>query len=221
MDKEKGLCTSNLYKVQKSDIKKCAVMLAHSFSSDGGLTRMIGDSKFNEAKMISLFRFIVKAALKYKHVYAISPEMEGLVIWLPENVTHLSTFDFFTNGGIRIILRHGFRMPLGMMKYEQFAAQHHNQHIKKPHWYLLALAVKKNHRKKGYSSMLMKPFLNYFDYNDISCYLETGDGNNEFMYRHYGFDLVEKIEDRENGGVFKAMLRNPQNSVEVAKSTQE
>jgi hypothetical protein len=54
----------------------------------------------------------------------------------------------------------------------------------------------------------MRPFLDYFDKSGMPAYLETGKGNNEAMYRHYGFDLIEKIE-LPGGGVFKAMLRHP------------
>jgi hypothetical protein len=183
-------------------------MLAHAFSEDDALQNMTGEKEFNEAKMISLFRFIVKASLKYGYVFATSPEIEGIIIWLPENVTYLSVFDFFTCGGTAIIFKHGFSMPWNMMKYEAFIAKRHNYHINEPHWYLLAIAVGKAHRKKGHSSRLMRPFLDYFDKSGMPAYLETGKGNNEAMYRHYGFDLIEKIE-LPGGGVFKAMLRHP------------
>jgi len=201
---------TELYKVTKKDVNVCAQSLAEAFSDDNAMSHLTGRSGSREKRLKSLFRFIVRASLKYDNVYATSPRMEGVVVWLPENVTYLSTWEFFTCGGIGIILRHGFKMPWTMMKYEEFTAHRHHEHIKKPHWYLLALAVGKEHRKKGFSSKLMRPFLQYFDDEDIPCYLETGKGNNEAMYRHYGFDLVEKVDLPKNGGVFKAMLRYPQ-----------
>lgn len=197
----------DLYKVQKCDIKKCAGSLALSFSEDRAMQNFIGGEEFDEDKLYAVFLFIVRASLKYGHIYAISKNMEGVIIWLPENVTKLGALDFFTSGGMNIILRYGFKIPLTMMKYENFTAARHNYHIKTPHWYLLAIAVKKEHRAKGYSSQLLKPFLEFFDKTGIKCYLETGAGNNEDMYRHYGFDLLESTVFPGTDLVFKAMLR--------------
>lgn len=203
------IIAENLYKITKSDIRKCAEILADAFEEDRIMRLFAGGSKFDKKKLISSFEFSVRASLKYGQVYGTSREMEGIVIWLPENITHLSIWDFFTCGGIVMVLKHGFKMPLTMMRYEEFVAKRHNMHIVKPHWYLLALAVKKEHRKKGYTSKLMRPFINYFDNNNIPAYLETGEGNNEAMYNHYGFDLIEESTLPDSDLVFKAMLRNP------------
>jgi len=201
--------TESLYKITKRDIKKCAEILADAFEEDPIMRLFAGGSKFDKNKLISAFKFFVRASLKYDYVYGTSQEMEGIIIWLPENITYLSTWDFFTCGGIGMILKHGFKMPLTMMKYENFTAQRHNEHIKTPHWYLLAFAVRKEHRKKGYAGKLMRPFIKYFDTNNIPAYLETGEGNNEAMYKHYGFELVEQTTLPDSDIVFKAMLRNP------------
>lgn len=206
--KNNVLDTGGLYRIQQSDIKKCALSLALSFSEDKAMRRFIGGNDFDEEKLYNVFLFIVRASLRNGHVYAISKDMEGVIIWLPENITKLGTRDFFTSGGIRIILKYGFKIPLTMMKYEDFTSSRHNYHIKKPHWYLLALSVKKEYRGQGLSSQLIKPFLEFFDKMGISCYLETGAGNNEAMYRHYGFDLLESTLMPGTDLVFKAMLRN-------------
>lgn len=204
-----GPDTSGVYKVTYVDIDTCAKSLLSAFSEDKGMLSIAGGKNVSR-RMYDFYKFIVRASLKYGHVYASSKEIEGIVIWLPEGVTYLSAFDFFTNGGIGMILRHGFEMPLKMMRYEDFTAERHHSHIKEPHWYLLAVGVVPEHRKKGITSRLLRPFFRYFDENRIPCYLETGEGNNEAMYRYYGFDLVEEVN--RDMGVFKAMIREPESS---------
>lgn len=205
-----SLNVTDLYKVTKKDIKMCATALAEAFSEDAAMKIMVGDRKNPEKRILELFQFIVRASLKYGHVYATSSKFEGVITWLPENVTTLTEWDFWTHGGIRMILRNGFKMPIAMQKYEDFVHAAHIKHITEPHWYLLQLAVREEYRKSGYTSKMMRPFLDYFDSNGIPCYLETGKGNNEAMYRHYGFELVEKTLIPGTDGVFKAMIRYPQ-----------
>lgn len=199
----------NLYKVQKKDLEKCSVSLTDSFSKDEAMRSFLCSEEFDKDRMQALFKFVVRASLKHGHVYATSVNMEGVIIWFPENITYLSTFDFFTSGGLSIILKYGFKMPEKMMKYEKFTAKRHHENIKEPHWYLFSFGVAEKHRKKGFAGKLIRPFLKYFDEQGIPCYLETGKGNNEAMYRHYGFDLIEKIEMPDTGSVFKAMIRHP------------
>ena len=196
----------NLYKVTKNDINKCAKTLTQAFAEDKRLQQLAGE-KNTKKRMQSLYRFIVRASLKRGHVYASGPEMEGIVLWFPEGVTRLTTYDFFTCGGIGMILRHGFGIPIRMLRYENRATGIHQELIKEPHWYLFILAVVPEHRKKGFASRMMRPFLSFFDENKISCYLETGKGNNEFMYKHYGFEVVERKETAN--GQFLAMIRKP------------
>ena len=201
--------TSELYKVTKKDIAACAMSMAESFSEDMEMCSFFGIRKDPVRRLYEMFRFILRASLKHGHVYASGPGFEGVVVWLPENKTALTTKDFFLNGGIRMILRNGIRMAVIMGRYEDFAHGIHRKHIREPHWYLLSLSVRKEHRKKGFSSMLMRPFLQYFDDNGVPCYLETGGGNNLEMYKHYGFEIVESIKNLGSGGEFNAMLRQP------------
>lgn len=59
-------------------------------------------------------------------------------------------------------------------------------------WYLYNLSVFSKVQEKGITSKLLRPMFNFCDKENIVCYLETDKNSNVSLYKHFGFELVNK-----------------------------
>lgn len=199
-----------LYKLKKSDIDRAAEVLGDSFEDDPLMLHILASETYNRRKMTDFYRVTLKSAFEIGHIYATSENLEGIVIWLPENITEVPTSAFVKNEAISLL----WKIRLGVLKtltdYENYAGEVHNRQIAKPHWYLFVIGIHSEHQKKGYASKLLKPFFDYFDKEGISCYLETHRESNTQIYQKFNFDLAEVGQVPKTNIKHFAMIRKPQ-----------
>jgi len=204
-----GIGPAQLYRVQKSDIDKCAYILAEAFEGDPLMAHFLGSSTYNSRKIMSMYKVTLMSILNLGYIYATSKELEGISVWLPENEIKVPTIHFIKNGGLGLVRKIRPGVLKVLLEYENYSVKLHNKHIKEPHWYFLALAVQKKHQGKGYSSKLVKPFFSAFDKYGLSCYLETHTKDNLVIHGHFKFELVETGKVPKTNINHYAMLRKP------------
>ena len=78
------------------------------------------------------------------------------------------------------------------------------------HGYLQIVGVDSAYHRQGFSSRLLRPMLEYIDWERMPCFLETNTAKNVAIYRRFGFEVVseDKIPGTEVTNF--AMLRKAQ-----------
>jgi hypothetical protein len=67
------------------------------------MLHILASETYNQRKMTAFYRVTLKSAFDIGHIYATSENLEGIVMWLPENVTEVPTSAFVKNGAIRLL----------------------------------------------------------------------------------------------------------------------
>lgn len=80
---------SHLVRLQKSQIKPAADVLARAFQDDPFNVYLLPDASERMNKLPHGFRMLVHYGVLYSELYATSPNLEGVAVWLPsEKVEH-------------------------------------------------------------------------------------------------------------------------------------
>lgn len=155
------------------------------------------------------FRLMVKHTIKFGEAYATSDNMEGIALWLPSERSDISLWSNLMNGGIDLLLKAGIKVAYRSMVFTEFASKLHHEAVVKPHIYLFLIGVKKKHRGKGYSSMLMRPMMEHSDHEGLPIFLETHDASNMPIYEYLGFETARHEVIPDSNVDHWAMMRNP------------
>jgi ribosomal protein S18 acetylase RimI-like enzyme len=83
----------------------------------------------------------------------------------------------------------------------------HAKYANEPHFYLDNLGVLASARGRGFSSKLIRPFLQMADEQKVIAYTDTVTEANVPLYEHFGFECVEAGEVANTGITVYAMRR--------------
>jgi ribosomal protein S18 acetylase RimI-like enzyme len=117
-----------------------------------------------------------------------------------------------TSGAIWQAIRIGIKPLRKIHSCERYIAKKHEELMPGKHWYLVVLAVDPPHQGKGYASKLLNEMLSYIDKDGLPCYVETEGDNNVSMYKHFGFQVIDKFIIPKTTDEMVAMLRQPKNN---------
>ena len=184
---------TGLVRLAKAQIKRASEVLARSFQDNPLTTYWIPD----EAERKSMLHYIHESALRYAvldgEVYATSPALEGVALWLlPEKAGEPPPSMSTTRKVKSDVWKR-------VIHSSDFASLIHKRHTRFPHWYLWIIGVDPKFQGKGYASALLRPMLARIDQEHLPCYLETETEKNVPLYQHYGFEIIEEtvIPDSE------------------------
>ena len=76
--------------------------------------------------------------------------------------------------------------------------------------HIVYLAVEPAKQGSGLFRKLIEPFMVYADDNDLAIYLETYQDDLEEMYKHFGFETIERIESSDTPLAQRCMKRKPE-----------
>ena len=91
----------------------------------------------------------------------------------------------------------------------------HQQLLRGPHWYLLAVGAKPSGQNENVEGLLLEPLLARADSDDLPCYLETFNDNYLFFYERHGFRIAGSGKIPGGGPDFWAMIRRPSDRSKV------
>jgi ribosomal protein S18 acetylase RimI-like enzyme len=80
-----------------------------------------------------------------------------------------------------------------------------------PHYYLLAIGVKKSAKGSGLGGALMRDLCAMADRDEQPVYLENSNEKNLGFYKNFGFIEIERIQVGKQGPYVWLMQREPQN----------
>lgn len=182
-----------LVRLQKSQIKPAAEVLARAFQDDPIFVHFIPDASERKNKLPYLIRFLTRYGISHGEVYAISPNMEGVAVWIPSEKAARTQWRMMINGGLSLYLKLGREIVSRRRPVIDFISLIHRLHAPFRHWYLELIGVDPELQGKGYAGTLLKAMLARLDKENVPCFLETQNGNNVPIYQHYGFKVVENV----------------------------
>lgn len=196
-----------LIKLNKSHIKPAAEVLVTAFRNYPLLQYFFPDEQ-DRAKVASyFFQVVLNYGIHYCEVYATSPGMEGIAIWVPSDKLPMTFWRVLRSVPLSVIL--GFvRNGAGRMKRSSdYMDTRHKRLAPDKHWYLQVIGVSPQFQGQGYSGKLIRPMLARIEREYIPCYLETLDERNVKIYEHFGFEMIEKSAIPKTSLTNWAMLR--------------
>ena len=195
-------------KFSKKELKIGAHMLTRSFADYPMTNYLFPNAKTRPKKMRRYFYGILLFAQRYGRIIAVSPKMEGLIVFLPDTRSHFSDWDVFRSGLWLYFFRAGIGFLRRLDNQERHQYEVYKKHIRQfPHMYFMVLGVDPDHQGKGYASQLLKRMLAIVDENNLKCYLETYLSKNIQIYQKYGFEVVEETCIPRTQTTFWGMVR--------------
>jgi ribosomal protein S18 acetylase RimI-like enzyme len=209
--------SASIVRLEKEQIEGASQVLSRAFLNDPGLVRFISDAKKRQKLLRAMFRIELGYAVEHGEVYAVSPDIEGVAVWLHSTAPDISLRTLLRSGGLRLLLKTRWEL-LGvftafwrfirkMKKDDDFADKLRRQLAPFDHWYLAVLGVDPEHQGKGCASRLLKPMLARLDGEKLPAYLETDTEGYVSLYQHFGFELIEETVLPASGTKMWVMLR--------------
>ncbi len=180
--------------------------MARAFHDNPGSVYFFPDVSQRRNKLPYLFQLLIRYGLLYGEVYATSPNLEGVAVWLPSEKSYRTLWRNIRSGGLLLLFKAGRAVA------REYTLGKYFESVRKrcapaAHWYLPLLGVDPVYQGKGYASILLRAMFGRVDQEHLPCYLETLTEKDVSIYRHLGFGVV-------GGGVFpgtevtvRAMLR--------------
>jgi len=194
--------------LDRSQAGQTGEVLARAFNDDPALIRFVTEPRKRAELLRSMFRMVLYHAVGRGEVYAVSPRLEGIAIWLPSGVSDIGFWEMLRGGGLTLLFKGGREFLIKMKQDEDFAHQLRRRLAPTPHWYLAVLGVAPEFQGKGFASRLLKPMLARLDAEKLPAYLETPTEGYVALYRHFGFKLLQEAMMPGSGTKMWVMLRD-------------
>ncbi len=201
--------TSEPMRLTAKDIPAANAVFARAFRDDPLYSYFFTDSKDRERMLPIIFKFRLRYGIACGEVYASSPHMEAVAIWMSSASDHMTFMRLIRTGGLSMFLSAGSDARKRMQGAIRWAGAIKAKHANFAHWHLSPIATDPPQQGKGYAGALIRTMLARLDAERIPCFLETQTERNVAIYEHYGFQIVEKAVFPGTAVNHWAMLRMP------------
>ncbi|MDG6225972.1 MAG: GNAT family N-acetyltransferase [Candidatus Thermoplasmatota archaeon] len=195
----------DLYRLDKSDIKKGSEVLARAFFDDPDMMTLIPDPLMRRKKLPVMFVPFLRFGILYGEVYSPSRKLEGVSFWIRSEENDMNLIRSARSGFISLM----FRMESSVMKrfsrYGKEIGENLEGIVKERHWFLFILGVDPEHQKSGYGKMMLEPMLERIDRDNIPILLDTSKEKNVPYYERFGFEVKKryKVLDNDHWGMVR------------------
>ena len=196
-----------LVRLERSQLKPAAEVLARAFYDDPLFTYYFPDASQRKNMSPRLFEFWLRYAVAYGEIYATSPDLEGIAVWLPSEKANQTLWGKIISGSFFLYVKLGREIMAKRRPVIEFVSLIHRLRAPFRHWYLEFIGVKPELQGKGYAGTLLRAMFARLDKERLPCYLETQNPDNVPIYQHYGFRVVEEVDIPGTGLRHFAMLR--------------
>ena len=195
------LCLENRH------VKPAGESLAESFFFDPQCMHFFPDHEVRAAKLKYGFEFSVRYGLRYGEVFATSPDMEGVAVWIRSENSVRTISRILRCGGLTAFMKVGWAVYKRQQPVEDFIHTEHMRLVSFPHYYLDLLGVVPKHRQTGLAGRLLKPMFKKLDRDNLPIYLNTMLEKNVAMYQRYGFQVLSRDKIPGTDIIHWGMLR--------------
>ena len=178
---------SDLYKIQKKDLKNAVNVLDNAFSEDSMWKEVFTD----EAKNRVLTEVMVRFCLKYGNVYSRSDNLEGVMAIAPHD-KEMNLFRIIRSGAFSLSIKISSESKI--MKVLSNAVEEAKNSLNLgPYIHLLIMGVSQEFQGKGFGGKLLRAIIEKAETEKKPIYLETQKEENVNLYEKYGFSVKKKI----------------------------
>ncbi|MFX0039243.1 MAG: GNAT family N-acetyltransferase [Promethearchaeota archaeon] len=201
----------NLFKLTPNYIDKICKVAGEAFQEDPTTLFIYPDERERKEKLRYGFRMIYNYGMRHGVAYAISNNLEGIIVWLPPHKTSPSTWTLMRHGGFYTMRKVGLKLKAMKRTFAVFGyiETKHKELVPFDHWYLQNIAVKPEEQRKGYGGLLIEAMLKRIDSEALPIYLETNNEKNLSFYQKYGFEIINHSIIPETDVLLWCMLRKP------------
>ena len=136
-----------------------------------------------------------------------SKEANSVLIYTRPNSKEPGLLDYWKAGGVKMLLKIGFRGIVRLMRFEAVSQKVAKRHKTANDGYLMAFATRLDKQGQHYGSPLVQALLNHLDASGEGCYLETLKAGNVALYEHFSFQLREQVNLQSGQLTMFSMLR--------------
>jgi len=196
-----------LIRLNKSNAKPAVEVLVRAFRNYP-LLQYYFPSEVERDRIAPYFlSFAVFSGIRYGGVYATSPNLEGVTVWITSDNYPVTFWRLVRSVPVSVILGFGGHGGSRLRYSGEFIDAAHKRLAPFKHWFLQTVGVDPQFQGKGYAGKLLRPMLARIDEEGLPCYLETLDKRNVPLYEHFGFRVVEESAIPETDLTNWAMLR--------------
>ena len=201
----------SFFKLTPDHVKQACQVAGEAFQDDPTTLFIYPDERERKQKLQYGFVMVYNYGIKNGVAYATSSNLEGIVIWLPPDKVHPSTWTMMRHGGFYAMRKVGLKLKAMKRSFAVFGytETRHEYHAPFDHWYLQNIAVKPEEQGKGHGGRLLKPMIEKINSEGLPIYLETNKEKNLSFYQKHGFEILEHVIIPKTDVLLWCMLRNP------------
>ena len=178
---------SDLYKIQKKDLKNTVNVLTNAFSDDPMWKKVFNDEDKNRV----ITEVMVRFCLKYGNVLSTSDNLEGIMTITPHD-KEMTMWRIIRSGAFFLSIK--MRNETKKMNVLSNAIEEAKKSLNlDPHIHLLIMGVSQEFQGKGFGRKLLRALIEKAQTEKKSIYLETQKEDNIKFYKKYGFSVKKKI----------------------------
>ena len=148
----------NLYRLQKKDTHRAAVMLADAFQHDPVWNAVFGDATL--AQRAYVFETPVRYSLKYGEVYAPSEALEGVAAWAPGALAEFTSWRILRSGALWPAMKTGVQLAKKMQPIFRPIDLDRKAYMGgKPYIYLQIIGVAPALQGQGFGGQLLRALI--------------------------------------------------------------
>lgn len=197
-----------LFRVHRRHTRPAGEMLARAFNGDELYAALFPALEQRRAVLPPLMAFRVCYGVLYGEVYAASPALEAVAVWIRGDKSFMTPWRSVRAGGLALFAKIG-GATWRMQAVERYVMALHRQHAPMPYWHLSPVAVDPLYQGRGLARRLLTAMFARLDREGLPCFLETQSERNVSIYERYGFAVVEEGTVPETDVRHWAMLREP------------
>ncbi len=197
-----------LVRLGSRDARRAGEMMARAFDGDELYGALFPEPERRRAVLPPLMAFRVRYGTLYGEVYATSPALEGVAVWIRGDKSFMTLPRSIRAGGLALYAKIGWAARR-MQAVERYVMALHRRHAPAPYWHLSPVAVDPAHQRKGLARRLLAAMFARLDAEGVPCFLETQSPANVALYERYDFVVVAEGAIPETDVRHWAMLRAP------------
>ena len=178
---------SDLYKIQKKELKNAVKVLNDAFSEESMWKEVFNDEDKNRV----LTEVMVRFCFKYGDVVATSDNLEGVMAIAPYG-KDMTALRIIRSGAFFLSMK--ISNEAKKFKVLSIAIEKAKKSLNlDPYIHLLIMGVSQEYQGKGFGGKLIRAIIEQAESEKKPIYLETQKEDNVALYEKYGFSVKKKI----------------------------
>lgn len=200
-----------VYEVQKNDTKKACETFMEAFADDPLWNRVFGDDPDKNKSLEGFFTIPVLYGIKYGRVFASTPDLEGVAVWLPGEKSYMGFTGLLKSGALSAGAKIGKSSMKNLSVLSKQLEPDRKRIMKgKKFIYLMIIGVRPENQGMGYGKNLLEKIKKECDDTKSYLYLETETKENVGYYEKHGFYVEQMINVKGLDIPMWEMVRPPQ-----------